>query len=157
MKTPLILISALLSSCFVQSQETVAASAGDGLGSSGTSSYTIGQVFYIVSTANEGSVNEGVQQAIEFDTMTNPELTSVQLEAVTYPNPSTDHIVLSVADTGLRHLSYVLLDVQGKVLSDGPITNSDTQICIQHLSVGTYVLKVNQNNFELKTFKILKK
>jgi len=28
---------------------------------------------------------------------------------------------------------------------------------LERLSVGTYVLKINQNNSELKTFKILKK
>ncbi|PKG44323.1 hypothetical protein CXF67_00230, partial [Psychroflexus sp. MES1-P1E] len=40
---------------------------------------------------------------------------------------------------------------------NGRITNGDTQINMQQLEMGMYIIKVSQNNQELKTFKIIKK
>ncbi|WP_257984528.1 T9SS type A sorting domain-containing protein [Psychroflexus sp. MES1-P1E] len=37
------------------------------------------------------------------------------------------------------------------------MTNGDTQINMQQLEMGMYIIKVSQNNQELKTFKIIKK
>lgn len=157
MKKTLILTCAILVSFTVQSQNTVAISGGEGTGSGGISSYTLGQVFYTAATETDGSVSQGVQQGIELNTFSNPELTTVNLNAVTYPNPTTDYIVLNISDSSLTNLSYTIIDVQGKVLSNGQISNSDTHISMQNLSLGIYMLKVNQNNIELKTFKIIKK
>ena len=157
MKKTLILTCAILVSFIVQSQNTVAVSGGEGTGSGGISSYTLGQVFYTAATETDGSVSQGVQQGIELNTFSNPELTTVNLNAVTYPNPTTDYIVLNISDSSLTNLSYTIIDVQGKVLSNGQISNSDTHISMQNLSLGIYMLKVNQNNIELKTFKIIKK
>tara|TARA_B110001452_G_scaffold50038_1_gene38235 strand:- start:620 stop:1093 length:474 start_codon:yes stop_codon:yes gene_type:complete len=157
MNKTLILACALLASFVVQSQDTVAVSGGEGAGSGGTLSYTLGQVFYNAATETDGSVSQGVQQGIELNTFSNPELTTVNLNAVSYPNPTTDYVVLNISDSSLTNLSYTIMDVQGKVLSNGQISNSETHIGMQNLSLGIYMLKVNQNNTELKTFKIIKK
>ena len=98
-----------------------------------------------------------MQQSFELFTLSNPELTTVNLKAVTYPNPTTDYVMLNITDNGLTNLSYNLIDVQGRVLSNEQISDSDTQISMKKFSIGMYVLKVNQNNNELKTFKIIKK
>jgi hypothetical protein len=66
-------------------------------------------------------------------------------------------VILNVTDPDLINLSYTLINFQGKVLSNRPIVGSDTEIPMQSLSVGVYVLQVNQNNIELKTFQIIKK
>jgi uncharacterized surface anchored protein len=60
-------------------------------------------------------------------------------------------------DATLSDLSYALYDLQGRAVTKGLTTQSNTQIDMQSLATGTYVLKVNQNNQELKTFKIIKK
>ena len=157
MNKTLILTFALLVSFAVQSQDIVAVSGGEGAGSGGTLSYTLGQVFYTATTETDGSVSQGVQQGIELNTFSNPELTTVNLNAVTYPNPTTDYVVLNISDSSLTNLCYTIMDVQGKVLLNGQISNSDTHISMQNLSLGIYMLKVNQNNTEIKTFKIIKK
>ena len=157
MKTTLILTCALFVSFLVQSQEAVTVSGGKGTGTGGTSSYTLGQVFYTEATGGNGSISQGVQQSFELFTLSNPELTTVNLKAVTYPNPTTDYVMLNITDNGLTNLSYNLIDVQGRVLSNEQISDSDTQISMKKFSIGMYVLKVNQNNNELKTFKIIKK
>ena len=73
-------------------QETIPASGGEATGTGGTVSYTIGQLVYTNPTTASGSLNQGIQQSIEFVTLSNPELTALTLKAVTYPNPT---IILS--------------------------------------------------------------
>ncbi|AUC81949.1 T9SS type A sorting domain-containing protein [Lacinutrix sp. Bg11-31] len=147
----------LLATQLIYSQQTIPASGGEATGSGGSSSYSVGQLAYNTNTGSNGSVSQGVQQSIELFTLSNPELTTVNLSAVTYPNPTSDYIILKISDSTLDNLSYTLIDVNGKAITNGKITNVDTQIKMQHLSTGMYILKINQNNQELKTFKIIKK
>ena len=157
MKTILILSCALIVSFTAQSQEAIAATGGESVGSGGTSSYTLGQVFYTATTGSNGTISHGIQKSIELFALSNPALTSVNLEAVIYPNPTSDYVMLNINDNIHTNLSYVLLDIQGKVVSNAKINTIDTRVSLQGLSAGTYVFKVNQKNSELKTFKIIKK
>ena len=141
---------------FMYSQQAIPASGGAATGSGGTSSYTVGQMVYTTNTGS-GTVSQGVQQAFEFQTLSNPALTTVNLSAVIYPNPTSDYVVLKISETTLGNLSYRVIDINGKVISHRNITNGDTQINMQQLPVGMYILKVIQSNQELKTFKIIKK
>ena len=141
----------------IQAQETIPVSGGEATGSGGSSSYSVGQLVYTTNTDTGGTVTQGVQQSFELFTLSNPELTTINLTAVTYPNPASDYIVLKITDSALDNLSYKLIDINGKAIANGSITNTDTQINMQSLALGMYILKVNQNNQELKTFKIIKK
>jgi hypothetical protein len=153
-----VLATFLLCTAFtIQAQQTIPTSGGEATGSGGTVSYTVGQLTYTNSIGSGGSVNQGVQQSFELITLSNPELTTVNLTAVTYPNPTSDYVVLAISDANLSDLSYALYDLQGRTVAQGRATQSNTQIAMQSLAKGTYVLKVNQNNQELKTFKIIKK
>ena len=154
-KTFLFLI-VLLATQFVYSQEVISASAGSATGSLGSGSYTFGQVFYTTHTAATGSVSQGVQHPFEIQTLSNAALTTVNLTAVTYPNPTKDFIILKITDSALNNLRYTLFDVNGKSIASDSITESSTQIQLKHLSIGAYILKVSQQNQSLKTFKILK-
>ena len=157
MKTTLFLTCTLFVSFLVQSQEAVTVSGGKGTGTGGSSSYTLGQVFYTATTANNGSISEGVQQNFELFTLSNEQLMTVNLEALVYPNPSSDYVKLNITDNALTDLSYILMNIQGKILSSAKISSLYTPISLHGLSVGTYVLKVSKKNNELKTFKIIKK
>jgi hypothetical protein len=156
MKKMTLVAGLLLATQLMYSQQTIPATGGDATGSGGSSSYTVGQLVYTTSTGG-GSVIQGVQQSIELFTLSNPELTTVNLSAVIYPNPTSDYVMLKISDTALYNLSYHLVDINGKAISNGSLTNGDTQINMQQLAVGMYILKVSQNSQELKTFKIIKK
>jgi hypothetical protein len=156
LKKSIFLASVLLVTQLAQSQETIPASGGEATGSGGAASYTIGQVFYSTNTSTTGGVSQGVQQAFEFQTLSNPGLTSVNLTAFTYPNPTKDFIILKIMDKGINNLRYTLFDVNGKSIASGSIAESSTQIQMKQLSIGAYVLKVSQQNQSLKTFKIIK-
>jgi len=156
MKTTLILTCALFVSFLVQSQEAVTVSGGKGTGTGGTSSYTLGQVFYIEATGGNGSISQGVQQSFELFTLSNPELTAVTLKAVTYPNPTTDFIILALTDADLRGVSYTMYDLLGRLVNKGTVATFETKIGMKSLPIGEYILRVQQNNQALKTFKIIK-
>jgi hypothetical protein len=156
MKVTTLVACLLFATQLMYSQENIPASGGEATGSGGSSSYSVGQLVYTTNTGS-GTVTQGVQQSVELFTLSNPELTTVNLTAVTYPNPTSDYMVLTISDANLTDLSYVLYDIHGRTVSLGQATQSNTQIDMQSLATGTYVLKVNQNNQELKTFKIIKK
>jgi hypothetical protein len=157
LKKTFFLVCVLLATQLVCSQEAIPVSAGEASGSGGSVSYTVGQVFYTTNTAATGSVSQGVQHPFDFQTLSNPELTTVKVTAVTYPNPTSDYVILKISDSALDNLSYKLFDVTGKAISNGDITNGDTQISMQQFTIGIYILKVNRHNQELKTIKIIKK
>jgi hypothetical protein len=156
LKKTFFLACVLLATQLVWSQEALPVSGGEATGSGGSGSYTVGQVFYKTHTAATGSVSQGVQHPFEFQTLSNAALTTVNLTAVTYPNPTKDFIILKITDSALNNLRYTLFDVNGKAIASGSITESSTQIQLKHLSIGAYILKVSQQNQSLKTFKILK-
>ena len=156
MKNTTFVVSLLFATHLIYSQEPIPASGGEAIGSGGSSSYSVGQLVYTSNTGS-GTITQGVQQSVELFTLSNPEVTTVNLTAVTYPNPTSDYVVLAISDANLTDLSYSLYDLQGKEITKGQATQSNMQIEMQHLATGTYVLKVNQNNQELKTFKIIKK
>jgi hypothetical protein len=151
-----LLTSVLLVGQLALTQETIPASGGEANGVGGSVSYSVGQVFYTTHTTTIGSVSQGVQQAFEFQTLSNPMLTAVNLTAVTYPNPTKDCIILEITDPSFANLRYTLFDVNGKAIVSHAITTSSTEIQMKHLAIGAYVLKVIQKNKPLKSFKILK-
>jgi len=137
-------------------QQTVDASGGDATGTGGSASYSVGQVVYTTQTGSNGTISQGVQQSYEIFTLSNAALSTVNLVATTYPNPTSDYVVLAISDDSLTDLTYALYDIQGKPIAKAIISSKDTQIDMHSLSAGTYLLNVNQNNQKLKSFKIIK-
>jgi|TARA_B110000879_G_scaffold210826_1_gene301829 hypothetical protein len=157
------MIKTIFSACMlcavftIQAQETIPTSGGEATGSGGTVSYSVGQLLSNMNIGSNGTVTQGVQQTIEFVVLSNPELIALTLSAVTYPNPTTDYIVLSLTDATLTDLSYTMFDLQGRLVTKAKVEQEATQIAMKNLAIGVYILKINQNNQELKTFKIIKK
>jgi hypothetical protein len=147
------MLSAVLT---IQAQDAIPVSGGEATGSGGKVSYSVGQLVYTTNTGS-GTVSQGVQQAFEFVVLSNPELISLTLSAVTYPNPTTDYIVLSLTNATLTDLSYTMFDLQGRLVTKAKVELKGTQIAMKNLAIGVYILKVNRHNQELKTFKIIKK
>ena len=75
---------------------------------------------------------------------------------LTYPNPTTDFIILALKDANLTGLSYTMYDLLGRLVNKGTVTTSETKIGMKSLPIGVYILRVQQNNKALKTFKIIK-
>ena len=155
MKKKYLTTALLLFSFLIYSQETIPVSGGNANGN-GSVAYTIGQMLITTNTGSNGSVSEGIQQSIELFTLTNPELKTLHLKAVTFPNPTKDKIILSLTNNVLKELSYSVFDINGRLVEKGIVERENTTIAMKKFATGIYFLKVHQNKKQLKTFKIIK-
>jgi hypothetical protein len=151
----LIIISAL-SLTGVQAQQSINSSGGNGSGTGGSFSYTVGQIDYVAATGTNGSISQGVQQPFEFFTLGTNDCPAILLQAMAYPNPTTENVNLVVSNYSLENLEFELYDISGKIILNQKITTSETLISMGNLSTGSYFIAVNENNKKLKTFKIIK-
>ena len=135
-------------------QENTTASGGEGSGTGGTASYTVGQVVYTTNVGTGGSVAQGVQQPFEISVTTGLNETTVNLEMSVYPNPTINYLTLKVEEIDL--LTYQLFDTQGKVIETKKVVAKMTSVQLEALPKAVYFLKVTDGNKTVKTFKIIK-
>ncbi|MCX6190252.1 MAG: T9SS type A sorting domain-containing protein [Bacteroidetes bacterium] len=121
----------------LQAQQALPTTGGNAQGTGGSASYSVGQVVYTTNTGTNGSVAQGV-------TFT------------AYPNPTTDYLILRIEEYNNPDLSYQLFDINGKILDTHKITIGETTIAMSNFVAGTYILKITNNNQEVKSFKIIK-
>ena len=138
------------------SQNAVVAAGGDATGSGGKVSYSTGQIAYIYASGANGSEHQGVQQPFEISTLGNDIFPTITLEMTVYPNPTANDITLKIADYSTENLSYQLVDIRGKKISNEKIINSETQISLENLNSAIYFLEVHNQSKLIKTFKIIK-
>lgn len=155
-------VTAFILLCFCMTrllaQETIPVSGGNATGNGGTVSYSVGQVVSTTNTGTTASVAQGVQQPFEISVVAEIEdAKRINLTILAYPNPTTNYLILEVADFSLSPLSFSLYDIQGKLLQNKKITDSQTTIDISNLVSANYFIKVAQGNKELKMFKIVKR
>lgn len=141
----------------VHAQETTTTSGGNASGTNGSLSYTIGQTVYTTTSGTTGSMAQGVQQAFEIQTVLGVENFNINLQMAVYPNPTTNWLQLEVKNTGFEKLNYQIFDINGKLVLQNKISTETTTISMENLSTNLYLLKVLENNKEVKTFKIIKK
>jgi len=138
------------------SQNNTVASGSTATGATGSTTYTIGQIDYKTNNGSSGTISQGVQQAFEIVTLSTNDVSQIQLVAIVYPNPTVQNVTLSIKDFDITNLNYQLFDIQGRIISNGKITQNETQIEMYSLPADTYILSVSQANKDLKTFKIIK-
>ncbi|MCR6639832.1 MAG: T9SS type A sorting domain-containing protein [Sporocytophaga sp.] len=139
----------------VNAQSNTVTAGGEGSGSGGTVSYSIGLTNFEASSGTSGSVAAGVQHAY-VTVVSGVDHPEINLLAEVYPNPTANHVTLKVDEIGTNNLSFVLLDITGNVLQQSSVISSSTIINLENLSNTTYLLKVFRKKQELKTFKIIK-
>lgn len=145
---------ALISS--VKAQNGTDASGGDASGSGGSASYSIGQTDYITEQGTGGTITQGLQQPFEISVITGIENTAIHLSATVYPNPTVDMVTLSISGSLTGKMTFILCDLQGKMIRNEKLSADQTVISMAELAKATYLVKVLDNNKEVKTFKIIK-
>lgn len=143
----------------IQAQSAVGAAGGDGTGSGGSTSFSIGQVAYTHFNDEGGSISLGVQQPYVILTVGVHEL-DITLTASVFPNPTQSTASLQLEgdhSTSVdKGLNYNLFDLNGQMVSKGPIVSSLTSIDMSTLTNGAYILVVQRESTVLKSFKIFK-
>src|SRR4030042_5240439 len=122
-------------------------------------SWTIGEP--VISTFSNGSniLTQGMHQSkLLIDAIEEIELLGLKILA--FPNPTNEFVNLQVhqllTDQPWKEFSFVLYDMNGKVLMQKQIVSTETVIQMNNYVSSTYFLKVLVNNHEVKTFKIVK-
>jgi hypothetical protein len=139
---------------------TLNASGNDAIGSTGTVTYSIGQVFYTYIGQSIYNVAQGIQhdEVTEKTLTTKPEIVEPKTDIFIFPNPTVDYVSINMegydSENGQR--SYQLYDLQGRLLKQNTINQSETQVSLTDLSASLYILQLYVDNKVLKTFKIIK-
>ena len=140
----------------ITAQESINASGGSATGAGGSASYSVGQLTYQTHAGANGSIAEGVQQPFEISVVTGVDQTDITLTVSVYPNPTVDFLILKINEFDFSNLTIHLYDVEGKLLRKQKITSTQTTIDMSSLVPSIYLLKVDEDNKEIKTFKIIK-
>lgn len=141
----------------LQAQESINVTGRNASGSGGSSNYSVGQVVYQTHIGTNGSVAEGVQQPFEISVVTGiEEAKIINLSVSAYPNPTSDYLILSIDEFDVSNLSYLLYDIDGKLLQNEKIARKETNIVMNNLVSAIYIVKIIQGYKEVKTFKITK-
>lgn len=150
----ILLLPGLWGTCMF-AQQAVASAGGNGGGSGGKTSFTVGQTAWVPVTNEDFTVSAGVQHAYEVfvisDTRDLPDLSMS-----VYPNPSAGRITLHTGGTVKPATVYQLFDGVGNLLEQQEISSSDMVISLGKLPAATYILRVLQAEKEIKVFKIIK-
>lgn len=146
----------VISLASVLSQQTVLPTGGNSIGPGGIVHFSVGQVFYTTNSGVNGSVAQGVQQPYEISVKTGIDISKIQLYISAYPNPSTDYLILKIEDLTLDKLKYLLFDINGRLLQSEIITDRITNIKMVNYQPSSYILKISQDQREIKSFKIIK-
>ena len=152
----IILTVTFLLSVSLQAQEGFSASGGKAQGTAGSSSYTVGQTVYGTYTGSNGSVAQGVQQAYEIVELLGAEIAAIKLELVAYPNPTQETLTLKINNYKNESLTYQLYDLQGKLWDSQSLKGAQTQLEMNDLAVGSYLLSIQDEETLIKTFRIIK-
>lgn len=152
-----ILIGACLIVTQINAQESVLTSGGNASSGSGNVSYSVGQPFYTTINGTTASLSQGVEQPFEIQTVLGADNFNISLELSVYPNPTTDFIYLKVKESSFESLQYQLFDLNGRIIENNKVSDFSTIIQMDKYPSAVYLLKVIDNNKEVKTFKIIKK
>lgn len=163
MKYKRFLLTVLFSSCLllrVNAQNNVPAAGGEAKGSGGTTSYSVGQLFYTEINNESGSLTQGIQQSYSIEVVSAREnMDGINLSVSAYPNPVTDFMILKIGTPTLwrsQSLEYRLYDIHGKLLINKKIVADETRISMSSLKPSVYFIRVIEKNKTLKHFKIIK-
>ncbi|MBL1221739.1 T9SS type A sorting domain-containing protein [Chryseobacterium sp. L7] len=140
----------------LNAQSAVLATGTNALGGNGSVSYSVGQTAYQYKGPNS-QVLEGVQQAYEITTLSTNETVTAQEGILLYPNPTRDYLYIDFTSAPYKGSEYQLFDAQGKMIKKDVISQSKSELDLSSLPSAVYIIRLNQNGENLKTFKVIKK
>lgn len=154
-----VLGTALLGLAFgLQAQSVVLTAGGEGSGTGGTLSSSIGQVFYqVASGTNSGTASEGVQQAYQVIVAATTGVLKENQSIKVYPNPVRKRLTIDLVDfDNLEGTRLHLYNMLGQEVKTKGLNAATTELDLGYLAVGSYMLRIEQAGKLLKTYKLIK-
>lgn len=136
-------------------QQVIATSGGAGQNASGSITYTLGEVVIETYNGTDKKLTQGFQQSRLIITAVS-EIKGLSYTVTAYPNPTTNFIKIKLEKDFPEIIDYLLMDINGKVITSGKIENGETDISFESHVVGTYFVKMIQDKKEVKSIKVVK-
>jgi hypothetical protein len=155
MKNKLFILILLLNAIAMQAQQVISTAGDYNSGTSNSLSWTLGEGVIETFTGTNVILTQGFQQS-KLTITAIKEVPGNSLEISAYPNPTADFVTLKITTESVKNFKYMLYDLYGKLLAEQKLVNSETKIPFNNLASGTYLLKLINNNQDLKVFKIVK-
>ena len=146
----------LLMSCGFCSfgQNAVSSTGGHFKTTGGSTSFTVGQVAYVLKKGNGSYLNEGVQQVYTKKTTPVEELVYLK-EVQLYPNPTQETMTLILSSKEDVQVRYTIMDYLGKEIRAGNILSEKSEISLRDLPSGNYFISLKSKK-EIRIFKMVK-
>ena len=136
--------------------QEVIASAGSTLNNiNGSISFTIGESVANTLIKSDKTVTQGFHQTNISVSMVS-EMNDLEFSISAFPNPAENILILKLNKVDMTGMQFLLFDINGKLLFRKNLENDETIIPVDKLIKGFYILKVQEGQKELKTFKIIK-
>jgi len=143
----------MLSSFAVMGQSVVSSQGDTYETSTGSISFTVGEVVIDTGTDGTNDLTQGFHQTNW--NFLGLEDGDINYEASVYPNPTSD--ILNIEVGNFEEIEYALIESSGRIVLEGNLTDFITQVRVDHLEPGSYHLQLTDaENNQLKNFKLLK-
>ena len=135
-------------------QNALSAAGGHFKTSGGSTSFTVGQVAYVLKKGTGSYLNEGVQQVYTKKTTPIEELVYLK-EVQLYPNPTQEIFNLIISTKENVQVRYIIMDYLGKEIRNGNILSEKSEISLRDLPSGNYFISLKSKK-ENRIFKMVK-
>jgi hypothetical protein len=135
-------------------QNALSAAGGHFKSTGGSTSFTVGQVAYVLKKGTGSYLNEGVQQVYTKKTTPIEELVYLK-EVQLYPNPTQETFNLIISTKEDFQVRYNIMDYLGKEIRNGIILSEKSEISLMDLPAGNYFISLKSKK-ENRIFKMVK-
>lgn len=140
----------------IHAQSAIVSTGGDVL-SNGSLSYSVGQLVGETYKGTNGSLSMGVQQPFEIQIVNGIKDTRISLSMQAFPNPTTDYLTLKSENFDFTNAAIQLYDMEGRLLWHKAMATNEARISLLDFAAAIYILRIMDNQKEIKSFKIIKK
>jgi hypothetical protein len=145
----------VLLSNFSYAQQVLSSSGATGQNSSGSISYTLGELVIDTKVNGATTITQGFHQTqLVVTAISEPSETGFSIAA--FPNPTNDFVMLKIEKGEIQNLEFILIDAQARFLLKEKLTGSEQKVSFDQLNPGAYFIKILKNGMEIQTFKIVK-
>ena len=135
--------------------EVISTAGSQGETTSGSLNWTLGEAVTETITNETNTLTQGFQQSKLTVTAIN-DLEVPGIELSVYPNPTNNFLSIEVKTDKQIDLLLSLIDLNGKLLLQKKMTGNTQTVNMQNYSPATYILKVTEDNIEIRTYQIVK-
>jgi hypothetical protein len=144
----------ILASTRVSAQFAVVASGGDAVSSSGSVSFSVGQISNAQVNSSTGSLSEGVQQPFELFEVTVNEVLS-QIGISLFPNPALTEVIIELP-TMQEGIKARIYSSNGSLIEEVSILSKSTSVNVRNWAASTYYVNLSDSSGNTSTYKLVK-